>query len=507
MLLAAGGLLINRVYWKNRYYNKLAEIRKAGYPTNCQELDAWYKQVPVDENAANIVLAAADRLVIWKDRDVPWCVGYNFGTGGLADLASGKASEVYIDIPPDDSDDQAKPRTKPLPGHINWPTAKEVKKQGLPDGWDKKNNRLLPYLGDIVEVPQYGGQLGKRVKLISEEFLRENKWTLQQLHRLLSMDTTKSHYPCNLSTGYKVRLNHLGSIKECSGLVALQALVAIDNNNINEAINDIIINLKLPQTLSREPIIVSYLVAISIEGRATENLQQLFNRVTLNDKQLQRLDKNMAATQKALDNYRMYRGNLCILLNLYDNADRAFVGLIRKNQYKYGAALVIDHVLAIDDMDKLAVIGYIEQFINTRQLPYNKARVIYDKITQQLANLSVYHFLIRAIIPSFDSIDTLSRRIEAKSKLARTAIAIERYRLAHGGQLPGILSDLVPEYMGQVPLDPFSAKPIIYKKLSKGYMVYSIGINGRDDNGKASSDKDVNEENCDIVFRVNRCGF
>ena len=70
----------------------------------------------------------------------------------------------------------------------------------------------------------------------------------------------------------------------------------------------------------------------------------------------------------------------------------------------------------------------------------------------------------------------------ARMQVARTALAVERYRLATG-QLPEDLSELVPSHLEEIPLDPFDGRPLRYKKRDGGYVVYSVGPDGTDDGG------------------------
>ena len=49
--------------------------------------------------------------------------------------------------------------------------------------------------------------------------------------------------------------------------------------------------------------------------------------------------------------------------------------------------------------------------------------------------------------------------------------------------MPESLSQLVPYYAEAVPSDPFTAKELLYKRLDKGYVIYSAGIDRIDDNG------------------------
>jgi hypothetical protein len=61
--------------------------------------------------------------------------------------------------------------------------------------------------------------------------------------------------------------------------------------------------------------------------------------------------------------------------------------------------------------------------------------------------------------------------------------------------LPDELNNLVPEFMDSLPEDPFNGKPLLYRKLDKGYCVYSVGANGKDDGGTPK---------LDVAFTVRR---
>jgi len=75
--------------------------------------------------------------------------------------------------------------------------------------------------------------------------------------------------------------------------------------------------------------------------------------------------------------------------------------------------------------------------------------------------------------------------IETRGKLenVRTAVAVERYRRAHGGEIPASLASLVPDYLPALPRDPMDNQPLRFKKLPRGYVVYSIGADGVDNGG------------------------
>ena len=91
----------------------------------------------------------------------------------------------------------------------------------------------------------------------------------------------------------------------------------------------------------------------------------------------------------------------------------------------------------------------------------------------------------------------------AEARVTRTALAVERYRLAQG-QSPERLDDLCPRFLDSVPLDPIDGRPLRYRKLEKGFVVYSVGANGADDGGTREDDPKHKLATLDIVFKVPR---
>jgi hypothetical protein len=62
----------------------------------------------------------------------------------------------------------------------------------------------------------------------------------------------------------------------------------------------------------------------------------------------------------------------------------------------------------------------------------------------------------------------------AQLRAAIVAVALERYRRQRGGW-PSSLAELTPKYLKAVPLGVFDGKPLIYKRLKDGVIVYTVG--------------------------------
>ena len=59
-------------------------------------------------------------------------------------------------------------------------------------------------------------------------------------------------------------------------------------------------------------------------------------------------------------------------------------------------------------------------------------------------------------------------RAVAWHRVAGVAMAVERFKLAHEGQLPETLDQLAPKFFESVPVDPFDGQPLRYRKLERG---------------------------------------
>jgi hypothetical protein len=81
------------------------------------------------------------------------------------------------------------------------------------------------------------------------------------------------------------------------------------------------------------------------------------------------------------------------------------------------------------------------------------------------------------LAPSFHRATVSAGRSLGILRSARLAARIERYRLATGG-LPDSLDQLAR--FGEIPLDPFTGKPLVYVKTADGYAVYTLGEERRD---------------------------
>ena len=96
--------------------------------------------------------------------------------------------------------------------------------------------------------------------------------------------------------------------------------------------------------------------------------------------------------------------------------------------------------------------------------------------------------LSQIMLPVYDKVRAREVCEDAQNALLVMVLALRAYRLEHG-TYPATLSALAPTYFKAVPADPFALSGLLrYKRSTSGYLLYSIGPDGKDDGGKAIFD-------------------
>jgi hypothetical protein len=95
--------------------------------------------------------------------------------------------------------------------------------------------------------------------------------------------------------------------------------------------------------------------------------------------------------------------------------------------------------------------------------------------------------LIGLLMPAFRKVAAAQDRTMQVERNLHVAFALAAYK-GDEGRYPAKLDDLSPKYLASIPADLFSGKALIYKPSDKGYLLYSVGANGKDDDGRDMAD-------------------
>ena len=177
---------------------------------------------------------------------------------------------------------------------------------------------------------------------------------------------------------------------------------------------------------------------------------------------------------------------------------------IRPGQLEW--AIRVKSAAGLLEMDAIYYVDVMQQYIVAQQKPFPRRIEMcrhLDSKLEQAFDRPMWrwaHPLALMILPTgLNGSVLMEAETVARSRLALTALALERFRIGKG-RLPANLLALVPTYIEEVPADPFGGQPVRYRIERPGYVLYSIGRNEADDGGTETED----EETGDIVFRVRR---
>lgn len=95
-------------------------------------------------------------------------------------------------------------------------------------------------------------------------------------------------------------------------------------------------------------------------------------------------------------------------------------------------------------------------------------------------------------------------RATMQFKLTKLAFPLAQYRADHD-TYPATLADLTPKYVAKLPKDLFTDGDLHYRQEGDGYLLYSVGVNGKDDDGKTMAERFATENASDwddLVVRV-----
>ncbi len=98
------------------------------------------------------------------------------------------------------------------------------------------------------------------------------------------------------------------------------------------------------------------------------------------------------------------------------------------------------------------------------------------------------HVLILLLLPAVAIAQNAEDRAEQRDRNLQVAFALAAFQKDRG-RYPKQLDELAPKYLTRVPQDLFAGKPLKYRLIKNGYLLYSVGQNEKDDGGKTYGDR------------------
>ncbi len=98
-------------------------------------------------------------------------------------------------------------------------------------------------------------------------------------------------------------------------------------------------------------------------------------------------------------------------------------------------------------------------------------------------------FVLYSLMPAIERGTEIVYRAKLTHEATVTVLALRQWRLEKNQYPPSLNELVVAGYLKDLPMDPFSDKPVIYRKIDDGFTLYSVGFDFTDDGGTPGRDR------------------
>ena len=270
------------------------------------------------------------------------------------------------------------------------------------------------------------------------------------------------------------------------------------NGRIEEALSDCILLSKLGDHMQGNGLLVEQLIGVAIEALGIGQVLELVERPDVPVDTLGNIRNQIEIEYSKSDAVITLEAEKVFW---YDLIQHGFTddGKGNGRVLKDGAVLVVADwkdalwkFVSFSYPDRQQVTGIIDNyFYQAGRLQQTTPWQLHlNDQTENWERMLRASYLLRMLGPAHDRIAQLCWRLRAHRKAMLTALAVLHYKKENAGY-PADLAELVSAgYMKTIPIDPYSEKPLVYRKKGDNFLLYSIGRNFIDDGGEVAKDEE-----------------
>ena len=355
----------------------------------------------------------------------------------------------------------------------------------------EKPNQNLPVVGTAGLPDDARTPLSPEMLSAIREHVSQRQRALELIHE--ASGVTPCLFPLQWE-GPFTHLAHLSRARGAARLIALSVILHAEDGDPRAAISSTLDGLALARPLMEEPVFISNLVAFAINSITLHSVQRLLSRTDTPAEDLLSLQKAIEASAESLSIRAGLTGEIAngneIFKMLMDgrlDLSAAEGGALSPDSTKLSAW----RVWFLKGDLKGSNAEMIRMQVKLISAAENPTPEVLDgsletTLDSQLA-ASRYSFAILARMNLPGELRSIQQCELARAMLRSGAACVAALRFRNdSGAWPDSLDELTPQYLAAVPLDPFTAKPLIYRVREDGILVYSVGKNGKDEGGKVS---------------------
>jgi hypothetical protein len=280
-------------------------------------------------------------------------------------------------------------------------------------------------------------------------------------------------------------------------------LLTAQDGDIDDAVGSCIAVFNVSRSIGDEPLLISQLTRTSIRQQALRLTERVLAQGEAKEPVLAELQNAFAADLDYPAQLVALRGDRAVSDNAMEAVQngqltmRQLVGKVSQGDVNFTD--VSDRIReGSPGYQRACLLQFNTRCIEVAKLPPHEQPA---KLKELLGSLDDLPAVVRLLIPGVISITNSFHSQDAELRCAVVAVAVERYRRRHG-RWPAKLDDLVPEFLPALPNDPFTGRPLHYRTTEDGVMIWSVGVDGQDDNGRVDRALARHLKGQDLRFRL-----
>ena len=303
----------------------------------------------------------------------------------------------------------------------------------------------------------------------------------------------------SIHSDYTVNLMpHLSGLMHLSKLLHLRAKAAFEARQPVEGANTTLALIRLIDATGAEPSLMSLLSSVTWSTYVQGVIWDALHQHLIPEPELKVLQEALAAQNLEQAALRSMRGELAICvvsmdgLKTSEDIEKMMGTYLFGDDLSWLSWLRISPRLVLEwkiDITSTILENYIVPLKRggMRVCLAGRARLESFLSEHDRPVLDDAYFMTRMLVPSAYSIIRQAILVEARNRLAIAAIAVERFRLQHG-RVPDSLSELKPDFMSKIPVDPLDGADLRFRRDENGSgVLWSIGFDSKDDGGTVPS--------------------
>jgi hypothetical protein len=349
--------------------------------------------------------------------------------------------------------------------------------------------RLLPKNWPPQEFHDPFSRLKPVEQFAPEDFARLTKElenvrpALKEAHKLTRMPRGRHHivYERNV---LDTCLNDQGETRRIATLLVCDVLRHDQNGDGKIALTSCRAAVNAARSLGDEPMTLSQLIRIACVEAACRAVERTLAQGEPSQDELMVIQRVLEVEETHPGLLICMRGERAMsdaLFSAIENGDVSVNGLADVRWSWLDSALI--WLWRMDTReDHALMLSLMAYRIAEAQLPMHEQVQAECLFEQDVRNLPRTAILTGLLMPAVTKLGKAFRRKHACLRCMIVALATEHYRQTHK-TWPNTLDKLRPDFLSAVPVDPSDGKPLRYRRLDDGVVIYSVSSDGVDNNG------------------------